>query len=131
MDEREVRLLMQHTQQQMRRLGMEELLGQIAADAGQLDEPPASAMMRMLDLLDAAIRPHAAQTSERILGGFRDLARTRDGAAPARLSLEAGSAHRDLFDVEVIELAGARSLDGVVRALEELRAELRPELEAL
>ncbi len=129
MDEREVRLLMQHTQQQLRRLGMGELLGQIAADAGQRDEPPAAAMMRMLDMLDAEIRPHAAQTSERILDGFRELTSTRDGEPPHRLSLQAGPSHQDLFDVEVIELAGVARLDHVLRALDELRAELRRELE--
>lgn len=131
MDEGDVRLLMQHTQQQLRRLGMEELLGQIAADAGQRDERPAAAMLRMLDVLDAEIRPHAAQTSERILDGFRELARTRDGEPPRRLSLEAGPSHRDLFDVEVIELTGATALDEVLRALDELRAELRPVLDEL
>jgi hypothetical protein len=124
MDESDANELMRHTLGRLRDAGMEELTDRVTAELGQVEAPPSEHLLRMLDALDAEIRPHAAETTERIMIGFQEIVRTRDGEVPRDLRLDLVGAHRDLFDTDSVSLAGPR-LGDVLDDLDRLRTELR------
>jgi hypothetical protein len=80
----------------------------------------------MLDSLDSEIGPHALETTQRIIIGFREIARTPYGEPPRDLRLDLVGAHRELFDTASVSLGGP-GLGDLLEDLDRLRQEMRDE----
>jgi hypothetical protein len=123
-DQDDANELMRHILQRLQEAGMGELVANVTEAIGESDARPSEHLQQMLASLDADIRAHAVETTERIMVGFQEVVRTVNGAPPRDLRLDLTGAHRAVFDRSSVPLAEAR-LGDVLRALEQLREGIR------
>jgi hypothetical protein len=129
MEHDELLALMRYTQERLREHGMDELVDRLSEELAERDEPVATRMLRILEMIETEMRPHASQTTARMLEHFQTVARTEDGKPPRGLRLDLAPAHRELFDRDSIALRGSPRVDRLLNDLAEMHAEMRSELE--
>jgi hypothetical protein len=118
MNQGEYAELMQQTQAQMRRAGLDDLRGRISITL-EAGEPPSRQLRRMLDALREELRHHDLLTTQRIMDEHAQTVRTETGEPPQGMWLDLSDAHQNLYGVDHVDLMQGVAL---TRTIEELRA---------
>jgi hypothetical protein len=128
MDEQDCTQLMRYLRVRMHDVEMGELADHLVAELDRDLGPPSRQLMKMLDALDEELRRQDAGTGSRILARLGEVARTPEGYAPEGLWLDLSPAHRDLFEVDGVDMLDGPSLGEIIEELEALQAQVRDEL---
>jgi hypothetical protein len=123
MNEAEYAQLMQHTQTEMRRVGLGELVERISGTL-ETGEPPHAQLRRMLEALHRELQHHDLLTTQRIMDELARTVRTESGQPPDGMQLDLSPAHQNLYGVREVDLMQGAELTQVLSQLETLKGQL-------
>jgi hypothetical protein len=125
--------LLAHLRRRMSEAGLEAVDDQIAADIRDDFGSPEELVLRYLGLFQTHLHLRSRDAAERVAGQLRELVGTEDGSPISGVEVVLTEGDRALYgrDVEVVDLrdTALEDIDPLLKQLDELRSDLRADLE--